>query len=360
MACVKEGILSQMIKPLKSNYERLTNMGRYNTDPKANNDFGRLYNACSDLVLRQAGVTSGNHSNGLKSDYISAGFSTKTADELAVIGITLFRNNQDFFRGRGNVSIPIAVRILANGRVEAKIPLVCNDWVDYYQAAILLGNAFIQNRRRASFEIEPLDFENFLQVLLAEHREIPTLLIVDAYKLRTSWNYLKVDRLERDRIMVGSESFEPYSFANMNVVWLRQHGDGETPQYVATDETSWVDADDADRVAQSCLYVDVDAGGKLKHYFSIGRLDNNNKADQQAMRFDGGGKMYFRNQQMIELVPVMGNDPIASVMTTHILRSSPAWSTGNTILPYPIHLANTLIEDMLPLLGVENITDIEN
>ncbi len=159
--------------------------------------------------------------------------------------------------------------------------------------------------------------------------------------------------------MVGSESFEPYSFANMNVVWLRQHGDGETPQYVATDETSWAEADDADRVAQSSLYIDNDAGGKLQHYFSIGRLDNNNKADQQAMRFDGGGKMYFRNQQMIEMVPVMGNDPIASIAITHILRSSPAWSTGNTLLPYPIHLANTLVEDMLPLLGVDDVAETD-
>lgn len=358
MACVKEGILSQMIKPLKSDYEHLTNMGRYSTVKKAEYDFGRLYNACSDLILRQASVTSGNQINGLKGDFVSAGFSPKTADDLVIIGMTLFRNNQDFFRGRGNVSIPIAVRILANGCVEAKIPTVC-DWVDYYQAAILLGNAFIQNRRKASFAIEPPAFESFLKVILAEHREIPTLLILDAYKLRTIWSYLKVEKLDRERIMVGADVFEPYSFANMNVIWLRQHGDGETPQYVATDEASWAEASDADRVAQSSLYVDVDAGGKLQHYFSIGRLDNNNKADQQAMRFDGGGKMYFRNQQMIELVPVMGNEPESSIKATHILRSSPAWSTGNTLLPYPIHLANTLIEDMLPLLGVEDTVENE-
>ena len=69
--------------------------------------------------------------------------------------------------------------------------------------------------------------------------------------------------------MVGSESFEPYSFANMNVVWLRQHGDGETPQYVATDETSWAEADDADRVAQSSLYVDNDAGESYSITFQL-------------------------------------------------------------------------------------------
>lgn len=353
MACVKLGILSQMIKPLRSDYGYITDMGRYSMVKKAVYDFGRLYNACSDLILRQAGVTSGNHLKGLKDDYISAGFSSKTADEIVVIGMTIFRNNQDFSHGRGSVNVPVAVRIMPNGCVEAKIPNVC-DWVDYYDAAILLGKAFIQNRRKASFSVDIPTFESFIKTVLAEHREIPTLLILDAYKLRTSWKYLKVDELDRDRIMVGGDPFEPYSFANMNIVWLRQHGEGETPQYVATDESSWSEADDADRVAQSSLYFDADTRGKLQHYFSIGRLDNNKKADQQAMRFDGGGEMNFRNQQMIELVPVMGHDPEASVATTHMLRSSPAWSTGNTLLPYPIHLANTLIDDMLPLLGVED------
>lgn len=63
---------------------------------------------------------------------------------------------------------------------------------------------------------------------------------------------------------------------------------------------------------------------------------------------------------MIEMVPVMGNDPIASISITHILRSSPAWSTGNTLLLYPIHLANTLVEDMLPLLGIDDIAETDN
>lgn len=359
MACVKEGILSQMIKPLRSDYGHLIDMGRYSMVKKAVYDFGRLYNACSDLILRQAGVTSGNHLNAIKDDFIKAGFSTKTAEEIIVIGMTTYRNNQDFFHGRGSVNIPVAVRILPNGSVEAKIPNVC-DWVDYYDAAILLGKVFIQNRRKASFSVDIPTFESFIKTILAEHREIPTLLILDAYKLRTTWKYLKVEELDRDRIMVDGDPFEPYSFANMNIVWLRQHGDGETPQYVATDESSWSEADDADRVAQSSLYLDVDAGGKLQHYFSIGRLDNNKKADQQAMRFDGGGEMNFRNQQMIELVPIMGNDPEASVATTHMLRSTPAWSTGNTILPYPIHLANTLLDDMLPLLGVEDTAEAES
>ena len=64
--------------------------------------------------------------------------------------------------------------------------------------------------------------------------------------------------------------------------------------------------------------------------------------------------MNFRNQQMLEMVPVMGYDAEASVVVAHLLRSSPAWSIGNTVLPYPIHLANKMIEDMLPLLGVED------
>ncbi len=359
MACVKEGVLSQMIRPLRSKYEYLINMGRYSMVSTAVHDFGRLFNACSDLILRQTGLVCDDTSKSLRNDYITSGFPSKTADDLIVVGLTVFRNNKDYYRGRGNVNIPIAVRILPSGSVEAKIPNVC-DWTDYYDAAIKLGTSFIQNRRRASFTIEPSAFNDFIKELLSQHREYPTLLILDANKLRTNWKYLKVDELEKDRLMVGGDPFEPFSFANMNVVWVRQHNDGETPQYVATNESSWPEADDADRIAHSSLFLDTDAGGIFQHYFSVGRLDNNKKADQNAMRHDEGGEMNFRNQQMLELVPIMGDDPEASVATTHMLRSSPAWITGNTLLPYPIHLANTLIEDMLPLLGVEDQNDLES
>ena len=63
---------------------------------------------------------------------------------------------------------------------------------------------------------------------------------------------------------------------------------------------------------------------------------------------------------MLEMIPFMGKDGEAAVVVTHMLRSSPAWNIGNTVLPYPIHLANTMVNDMLPLLGVEDYGESEN
>ncbi len=147
---------------------------------------------------------------------------------------------------------------------------------------------------------------------------------------------------------------------NMNIVWVRQQGDGETPQYVATDEYNWANADDADRIAHASLFEDKDANSGLRHFFSVGRLDNNKKADQTAMRHEEGDEMNFRNQQMLEIVSIMGEEGEAAVIATHMLRSSPAWSIGSTVLPYPIHLANTMAADMLPLLGVKDYDETEN
>ena len=38
----------------------------------------------------------------------------------------------------------------------------------------------------------------------------------------------------------------------------------------------------------------------------------------------------------------------------HYLRSSPAWSMGNILAPYPMHLGEQLIEDQICILGVDD------
>ncbi|RJQ25594.1 DUF3893 domain-containing protein [Candidatus Parcubacteria bacterium] len=360
MACIKEGIASQMINKLRSKYDYLIDMGRYNRVSTAIYDFGRLYNACGDLILRQMGVVKGDtKSSSLPDDYKMAGFVPDIAQNLVVIGLTVFKNNQDNYRGRGSVNFPIAVRLLPNGRVEAKIPSVC-DWVDYYDATIELGRTFIKSQRRASFYIDPPVVFDFVREIIAQHREVPSLLMLDAYKLRNGWKSMKVEELQQDKLVLGGDILESVSMPNLNVVWVRQHADGETPQYVATNEYVWANANDADRIAHASLFEDTDANSNLRHFFSVGRLDNNNKADQSAMRHEEGNEMNFRNQQMLEIVPIMGNQSEAAAVVTHMLRSSPAWNIGNTALPYPIHLANTMVDDMLPLLGVEDNTETES
>lgn len=354
MACVKEGIASQMIKKLKSKFEYLSDMGRYFGVSTAQHDFGRLFNACGDLILRQAGVAGGDTKDSkLTDDYKNAGFSPEVAEDLVVIGLTVFRIERDSYRGRGAVNFPVATRIRPSGKVEVKIPSVC-DWVDYFDASLAIGETFIRNQRKTAFNIDTPTLFNFTKEILDEYREVPALLILDAYKLRSMWSSLKVGNLSYGQLAFGGDVIESKAVPKMNIIWLRQHADGETPQYVATNEVTWADADDADRIARSSLFRDTDANSSLTHFFSVGRLDNNKKADQTAMRHEDGSAMNFRNQQMLELVPIMAPDGDAAVVVTHMLRSSPAWETGNTLLPYPLHLANKMIEDMVPLLGVED------
>ncbi len=360
MACVKEGIASQMINKLRSKYDYLVDMGRYSMVSTAVYDFGRLYNACGDLILRQMGVAAGDtKASSLPDDYMRAGFTPEIAKNLVVIGLTVFKNNQDNYRGRGSANFPVAVRILPSGKVQARIPTVCN-WLDYFDASIALGNVFIKNQRQASFCIESHTVFDFVKEILAEYREMPAIMILDAYKLRSVWRYLTVAELKQGQLALGGDIFESVSIPNINMVWVRQQGDGETPQYVATNEYTWANADDADRIAHASLFNDTDANGNLQHFFSVGRLDNNKKTDQTAMRHEEGNEMNFRNQQMLEMIPFMGKDGEAAVAVTHMLRSSPAWNIGNTVLPYPIHLANTMVNDMLPLLGVEDYSESEN
>jgi hypothetical protein len=107
---------------------------------------------------------------------------------------------------------------------------------------------------------------------------------------------------------------------------------------------------------------DTSAGSSFRIYFSIGRLDNDkeNAKGQIKMKSAEGGGINFKSQQMIEMIPIMGPDGGASVVAAHLLRSSPHWEIGSTVLPYPIHLANAMVEDMLPLLGAKNSSDVSS
>ena len=62
---------------------------------------------------------------------------------------------------------------------------------------------------------------------------------------------------------------------------------------------------------------------------------------------------------MVEMVPFFVRPDFqteealkALCRVPHYLRCSPAWSMGNIILPYPMHLGQELIEDHLCILGV--------
>lgn len=353
-ACVELGIASQMQHPLQSTAEKVLDIGKHFNNRYAQQDFGRITNAVGDLALRQTGVMLGS----LPDTYTQAGFPAEIARDLVVIGLTRYRTNIDRRRGRGALDMPLAVRFHPDGRCEARLPFPSTPhWLPYPAAAVQLGRIFIQQRRRARLVLEAKDQRHFIQVILNDHREVPTLLLVDALQLRSQvWPMLQVGQLRSNTLALGETSFDAFGLADyphLNVVWIREHGDGETPQYVATPQMQWSEVTQVDRIGDTALFLDLEASGPFQHFYSVGRLDNQ-KADQTAYRHDSGAKTHFKQQQMVELVPFFGTRPSAAVKVAHTLRGSPAWRIGDTVLPYPIHLANALIADMLPLLGVES------
>jgi hypothetical protein len=115
----------------------------------------------------------------------------------------------------------------------------------------------------------------------------------------------------------------------------------------------------------------------LLHYFSVGRLPKTQKfqrdenvADLYKMQnyikgVDPRNNYYgadtaFKHQQAIEMVPFYVHSEFAHdagkvvlCRSLHWLRISPAWSAGNTTLPYPMHLAKCLVEDQLCIITSE-------
>ncbi|MBX9254816.1 DUF3893 domain-containing protein [Desmonostoc muscorum CCALA 125] len=108
---------------------------------------------------------------------------------------------------------------------------------------------------------------------------------------------------------------------------------------------------------------------ELLHYFSVGRLPKTQKTqDEMPIRelyklsFQEdkyGANIPFKHQQMVEIVPFFVRPDFqieealkALCRVPHYLRCSPAWSMGNIVLPYPMHLGQEIIEDHLCILGV--------
>lgn len=130
----------------------------------------------------------------------------------------------------------------------------------------------------------------------------------------------------------------------------------ETPQYLTSTKQEFT------RLAG---FVDTHAGNLL-HYFSIGRQLVTNRGQtlpstRYATMFDGtGAGIAYKYPQVVEFVPFFVREEYADLeglkklcRVPHYLRISPAWPQGNIILPYPMHLAQQLVEDQLCILSMD-------
>jgi len=80
------------------------------------------------------------------------------------------------------------------------------------------------------------------------------------------------------------------------------------------------------------------------------------KQTNDVYSFSDGADTAHKHQQAVEMALLFHqpeDDIAAWLRLPHLLRVSPAWSGGNVVLPYPIHLAKDLVKDMLDVVKPE-------
>lgn len=105
------------------------------------------------------------------------------------------------------------------------------------------------------------------------------------------------------------------------------------------------------------------------HYMSIAGLSDGQKEQKkpearEAFKADAhngkGNNIAYKHPQIVELVPFFVHPRYQSdegkrqiCRCIHFLRNSPGFTMSNILLPYPMHLGESLIEDMMCIAGVD-------
>jgi len=368
-ACARLGINSQMLVtvPYKKDSDSLHRRA----------DQSKGLNAGLDLLIRQTGALYGPPGH----VYAKAGLPKTIADETDVIAIYRRQTNN---WGR-SIHYALAVRLRFSGAVDVMLPQK-DQWIPYAEAGPCIG-LFFGERRYGQFvdgsndfglELKPFQMAQFAARIVTMKSDRPTLVVIEAEGWRnastrekTIWPQLKNDRLASQRDVLDFQHVHKHNCIYhrddpalehlLGVVRLRMNG--ETPQYLPA-VLAGLSAQDFEPLSGF-----LDRGiPNLWHYYSIGRLSktqkSNNKHPEKGLykleiRGDEyGANTAFRHQQIVEMVPFFARPDLqtqegllALCRIPHYLRSSPSWSTGNTLRPFPMHLAKCLVEDYLDILN---------
>ena len=260
-------------------------------------------------------------------------------------------------------------------------------WLPYDRAAHQLGVLFSDERarlaRRDAASALRLGHEatlNFVHEVLTKRLERPTLAVIEAEGWRNGhgqheqqhcWTQLRNPDLFRYRNVLRFDMHRTYDRAApaldrlLGVVRLRMNN--ETPQYITASD--WA----AEELMRDLLhltgYVDPCVPNPL-HYLSIAGLpktqkDQNLARIRESFKADIKDTQYddiaFKHPQIIEMVPFFIHPDFQSdegqrqlCRCVHFLRISPAFTSGDIMLPYPMHLGEKLIEDQLVILGADS------
>lgn len=318
---------------------------------------GRIENALADLLVRQNGLIIGD----ISELYRCAGVPTSLAKRLTVVGLYRCRSNNH------HVNFPVAVRILPTGQVEMQFPTAGNhSWQSYGSAQFALGRLFSgaarlrqQKRKTETNRVDPLyledkDIERFVESICMTITG-PTLVLLEASDFRGSWQQLQNRAMVKNQnTLVFSEPLRCFDQSRLQDLWvvrLREAGSShETPQYVRVAQE--VETRETYPLFASGLFSLGTTEG-LSMYHSIGHTPSSGKQPAWALKIAEGSTEAFKHSHILEIIPFfrsagIGDDELARI--SHVLRFTPSWEMGSTILPLPNHLGRKAVEDYLWIL----------
>lgn len=382
-ACVREGISSQMIQTVTQ--KSIDTEDDEDKSPSYSKPTqGRVMNAVLDGTLRQIGAL-----YGLPSQlYEQANIPKEIAQELDVIAFCRRKTNQY----QGDIHYVLAVRLRATGAVDVMLP-DGDDWIPYSQAGITVGKIFAEARRdrlentkriQSKIKLSGTELVQFVARVVTKHLDRPTIVLIEAEGWRNErgedndgsvWFQLKNEYLLAKRNVLDFRhvpghsceySRESKQLENLLAV-MRIRTGKETPQYI-TNREMWNKYCPARDFQHLSGFYD-NSVPELLHYFSVGKLPKTQKKQDEKLISElyklgyqedqFGANFPFKHQQLVEIVPFFIRPDFqpeealkALCRLPHYLRCSPAWSMGNIVSPYPMHLGQEVIEDHLCILGV--------
>lgn len=356
-ACGREGITSQMVETIRMKD------GSYVGGPGSHEH--RANSVAHEVTLRHIGALLGDP----QEVYQAAGINEPKLEVLAF-----------FVRStKTNIKYPVAVKLAHDGAFEVMLPGQ-KQWMLYRDAAPALARIFggewpnvvytgvkrkIHDERRLSSALwhDKSQLSGFVLNVL-KSLTYPTLALIEADNWRNFdvWPQLTNQNLHQQfNILNFSLIDRTYQrndprFSNLLGV-IRIRTNLETPQYLTNTRQEFT---------KLAGFLDFQTGNLL-HYFSIGRQLVTSRGQtlpstRYATMFDGtGAGIAYKYPQVVEFVPFFVREDYANLeglkklcRVPHYLRISPAWPQGNIVLPYPMHLAQNLIEDQLCILAMED------
>lgn len=370
-ACVREGISSQFIVGNLKLDTRPKFAARLN-----GNSAGRLKNGVLDLLLRQQGIL---YTPPREIYQHAAKLDAATAAQLDVVAFCRVEHQQP------KLNYVLAVRLRAGGEVDVLLPDDTTNWLPYDVAAYRLGKLFaeqyvpLRHSDKSSLRVDHRGMVKFVETVLTQRLERPTIAVIEAEGWRNArgqnedkhcWTQLRNPDLTSNLHVLRFNYQQTYLRHApildqlLGVVRLRMNA--ETPQYITADD--WATEEPMRDIDHLTGYIDPCVAAPL-HYMSIAGLPDTQKKQKgkrtmeafKADPKDENDNLAYKHPQMVELVPFFvhprfqhdeGQRQLCRCI--HFLRISPGFTAGEIILPYPMHLGEIIVEDMLCIVGMED------